>query len=561
MKRFLFFLLCIALLIGITSCDTPNNEGDPGRDTDLTEGSEEATSGVENTNTEAVDSDANTEAPVGPSYAVIHERCVYLFVGERYSLPHTVRADGGEGNPAAIEWTSSSDCVTVNNGTIFAQKEGFAIVSGGGDTECVIRVVNDNMPTITVNTNGASITSKENYVPCLVGMETDNEDLAFEKVSAGIRLRGNSTATRPKKPYRIQFDSKRNLLGLNEGAECRSWVLLAEYYDDSLIRNSTAFTFASMILTEDSSDWRYVRLELNGTDMGVYLLAEQSQIHSDRIDIEEAGEESDERESGYLFEIDASTASPDFYLQYGDYEIYNFLGDEYTITANDSKKTALYYSIKNNGLRTSQKIFAQKYLEGVFEILYYATYENTAYAFDENYNLVESDMTPREAIEAVIDIDSVARKYIHSEILCNGDEHKKSYFMYVDLSESGTGLLTFTCPWDFDTAFVHWDSVNYRETDVHYSCTRNLWYVMIMCNDWFRDYVIEVWDELYAQTNGFQSALDTIRNIQSIYQGDFQFDANKWNRREDHQEQITLTYNWLVARIAWLNENIARLSE
>lgn len=81
---------------------------------------------------------------------------------------------------------------------------------------------------------------------------------------------------------------------------------------------------------------------------------------------------------------------------------------------------------------------------------------------------------------------------------------------------------------------------------------------MMMRNDWFREYVITLWDALYAETDGYRNALNMIRDIQSIYQGDFQFDANKWNREEDHQEQITLTYRWLVDRIAWLNENIAR---
>jgi len=316
-----------------------------------------------------------------------------------------------------------------------------------------------------------------------------------------------------------------------------------------------------MILTEYSSDWRYVRLVLNGTDLGVYLLAEQSQINSNRIDIEEAGEDSEALESGYLFEIDASTNPPDFYLEYGNYEIYNFLGDRYTLKANDSGKQALFYSIKNNGMSAAQKAFAEKYLKGVFEILYRATYEGVSYTFDGNYDLVESDMSPREAIEAVIDVDSMVRKYIHSEIFCNGDEHKKSFFMYADLSTEGTGRLTFTSPWDFDTAFVHWDSVNYRETDVHYSCTRNLWYVVMLNNEWFRERVVAVWDELYAETDGYRNALDLIRSVQTIYQGDFQFDANLWNRRENHQTQITLTHRWLVDRIEWLNENIARMPQ
>lgn len=551
MKRPIFFLLCLLLLFSLIACTQSEPRGEAPTDAASEHGESTATD----------DATDQTEVTVPPesTVALIRESCIYLFVGEKYELSFTASTSEGAGDPKKIVWSTSSDCVAVECGTVRALKEGFATVSGGGASTCTVRVIADDMPVISVNTNGASITSKETYVPCLIGIKTENEALCFENASAGIRLRGNSTRALPKKPYRIKFSSKRNLLGLNEGAECKSWVLLAERYDDSFIRNSTAMTFASMIMTEYSSDWRYVRLVLNGEHKGVYLLAEQSQINPNRIDIEEAGAESAALESGYLFEIDASSKPPDFYLEYGDYTIRNFLGDRYTMTANDSKMSALFYSVKNDGLSSAQMDFAEKYMENVFKILYYATYDGIAYEFDENYNLVDSAMSPREAISAVIDIDSMVRKYIHSEILCNGDEHKKSYFMYVDLSQSGSGRLTFGCPWDFDTAFVHWDSVNYRETDVHYSCTRNLWYVVMLNNEWFRERVIETWDMLYEQYNGYRNALDTLLAIQEIYQGDFNYDARKWGRTEDHQLQISLTYQWLIDRIEWLNENIARI--
>ncbi|MBE6553264.1 MAG: hypothetical protein E7666_02865 [Ruminococcaceae bacterium] len=555
MKSILHFLLCVLLLLLLVSCNRGNT------DPIETDSVESADTGSEADSITESDTESETDpAPSVIPTAEIAETSVYLFVGEKYNLTFTTTlSETASGSYPQIPWSTSSDCVTVENGTVRAQKEGYAIVSGGGATQCVVRVLADNMPVLRIDTDGASISSKETYVPCLIDLQTENSELCFEKVGAGIRLRGNSTLSRSKKPYRIKFTEKRNVLGLNEGAECRSWVLLAERYDDSFIRNASAFTFASMILTEYSSDFCYVMLELNGEKKGVYLLAEQSQIHDERIDIEEAGEESGELRSGYLFEIDASSNPPSFYLEFGDLEIYNFLGDRYTATPNDSKRTALFYTIKNDGLTTGQTKFAEKYLNGVFQIVYSATYEGISYEFDEAFRLVPSEMTCEEAIAAVIDLDSMARKYIHSEIFCNGDEHKKSYFMYVDLSEGGSGKLIFGCPWDFDTAFVHWDSVNYRETDVHYSATRNLWYVMIMNNAWFRERVIETWDSLYAQTGGYSNALSLIRSILEVYGGDFQFDLNKWGRTEDYREQIPITYDWLVARIAWLNENIARV--
>ncbi len=563
MKSIGRILICFIFLFLFAACNRsvtdPIETDSDDVASDSTEAEYKSDNMSDSTTESTAESESESEPPAIPT-AEISESSIYLFVGEKYALNYTANFLSDETKVTdQIVWSSSSDCVTVENGTVRAKKEGYAIVSGGGASRCVVRVLADNMPVISISTDGASITSNEIYVPCLIDLETENDGLCFEKVGAEIRLRGNSTISRSKKPYRIKFKTKRNLLGLNEGAECRSWVLLAEYYDDSFIRNASALTFASMILTEYSSDFCYVMLELNGEKKGVYLLAEQSQIHEERIDIEEAGEASGELRSGYLFEIDASSKPPSFYLQYGDLEIHNFLGNKYTVKANDSNMTALFYTIKNDGLTTGQKKFAEKYMNGVFQIVYSATYEGISYEFDEGFYLVPSEMSCEEAIAAVIDLDSMARKYIHSEIFCNGDEHKKSYFMYVDLSEGGSGKLTFGCPWDFDTAFVHWNSVNYRETDVHYSATRNLWYVMMMNNEWFRERVVETWDALYEQYNGYANALDLLRDIYEIYGGDFQFDRNQWGRIEDFHEQIPITINWLTARIAWLNENIARV--
>ena len=79
-----------------------------------------------------------------------------------------------------------------------------------------------------------------------------------------------------------------------------------------MIRNTTALTLAAPIIDNYSADWRYVKLTLNGQYRGVYVLTEQSQVNKNRINIEEAGEDSKNVLSGYLFEMDASpTILPD----------------------------------------------------------------------------------------------------------------------------------------------------------------------------------------------------------------------------------------------------------
>lgn len=483
----------------------------------------------------------------------IQETCLYMFVGESYNLSYTV--EDSESTSDQIHWVSSTDCVSVHNGRVTAEKEGYAYVSANGSDKTMICILSTQMPTISINTYGESINSKELYTPCQIGLSTENDEYSFEDASAGIRLRGNSTSGQSKKPYRIQFDSKQNLLGMNGGAECKNWVLLAEAFDDSMIRNSTSLSIAAMLLKEYSSDWRYVSLEINGEYQGVYLLCEQSQINMNRIDIEEAGADSENILSGYLFEVDASAPHDEkFKIYYDEFYITDFLGNEYTRSSSEDGSRSQYIALKNDDYTEEQFAFAKKYLQNILQIIYSATYEETSYVFDENFDLVEDPSISSEtAISNVVDIDSLVRMYLLSEVMCNHDDYKKSFYFWVDFSEDGNGKLTFGCPWDFDGAIVAWNTYDYRPTDEYFAAKRNIWYVMIMNHDWFRSKVEACWQTQYQRNNAFRATIEMIAKISEHYADDFRADADLWSRGQDQMTHAMLSQVWLEERIAWLN--------
>ena len=62
-----------------------------------------------------------------------------------------------------------------------------------------------------------------------------------EEMAMKIKLRGNSTLDADKKPFKIKFDSKQSLFGLEKS---KDWVLLANYYDTSLLRNTLAYNLS-----------------------------------------------------------------------------------------------------------------------------------------------------------------------------------------------------------------------------------------------------------------------------------------------------------------------------
>ena len=83
-------------------------------------------------------------------------------------------------------------------------------------------------------------------------------------------------------------------------------MLLAEYYDQSYIRNYTAFTLASEF---DNLDFvptsHHVALIINNEFKGLYLLCEQMDEKKGRANVDEDFDVSVDKEFPFLVEMDA----------------------------------------------------------------------------------------------------------------------------------------------------------------------------------------------------------------------------------------------------------------
>lgn len=134
--------------------------------------------------------------------------------------------------------------------------------------------------------NGQAIRSKEEYVPCYVGIN-GGDSYACRWQRAGIRGRGNSTwEWYAKKPYRIKLDKKQKVLGMDKA---KSWVLLANYRDLTDMMNTYVFELGRMMGMPYTNHTRYVELLLNGEYVGVYQLTEQVQQGENRVAVSDEG--------------------------------------------------------------------------------------------------------------------------------------------------------------------------------------------------------------------------------------------------------------------------------
>ena len=117
-------------------------------------------------------------------------------------------------------------------------------------------------PDPTKNTLYYLHASKDNSVKATVNL-VDPSDSAHDIVdaSATIKGRGNHTWTLDKRPYQIKFTTAVGPLGM---ATSRTWVLLANHQDPSLLRNKISYDLANAFGLQYSPESRFVDLSING---------------------------------------------------------------------------------------------------------------------------------------------------------------------------------------------------------------------------------------------------------------------------------------------------------
>jgi hypothetical protein len=134
---------------------------------------------------------------------------------------------------------------------------------------------------------------------------------------AGYHLRGQSSATFPQRPYKVEFrdsadaDIKYPVLGMPADAD---WALIAPYYDRALIRNPFTYTLANE-MGRKAPQTRFAEVYLNYENrpiqesdyQGIYWLSETIKINKQRLDLKKL--DADDAQlpkisGGYVFKFD-----------------------------------------------------------------------------------------------------------------------------------------------------------------------------------------------------------------------------------------------------------------
>lgn len=233
---------------------------------------------------------------------------------------------------------------------------------------------------------------------------------SLEPVTGKIRGRGNSTWKWEKKPYKIKFDEKVSLLGLTEN---KDWILLANYADKSLIRNTVAYEMGRILDGITWSPTQYpVDLFVNGEYRGVYSLGEHMEVAKGRVEIDESDTEVD---TGYLIEIGGITQE--------DIDA----GVDYIHTDGRYVRHASFVSPDEEVITDEQKAFIKDY-----------------------FQKTEDAIVAGEGYEEYIDVDSFIDWILLQELTYNIDAcFRRSCYLTKDKG----GKLQMGPIWDYDLAF------------------------------------------------------------------------------------------------------------
>ena len=388
-------------------------------------------------------------------------------------------------------------------------------------------IENKGFPNIYIDTNNVGIEDKENYVSMKLSTTNCDEKYVLSEVDGGIRLRGNGTLTYDKKAYRIKMSNKMNILGLNDGAKTKSWVLIADYADQSMMRNATAYYMGNSLLNYSGnycSDYMHVNVYLNNSYNGVYLLAEQQQANANRVKVNEASSNYTGTDVGYLLELDYYANEEDYYFEIG-----NNFGDNVNGT-NLPKKA---YSIKTDIYSNDQVKFIKKYLGNVYSAFIKVVKDNKLYVLDENNDLIESPYdNAYDTLNSMIDLESVFKMYVLHEMMKNVDVGYSSFYMFVDFSKTSKyPRLTFGAPWDFD-----WSSGNVNESPYttykgEFNSTSfnhmNPWFYLLSKTSFFKQYIKKYY-RVYLDSGIFDGAIAQANYEADAFASEFAHNYERW---------------------------------
>ena len=393
---------------------------------------------------------------------------------------------------------------------------------GEGDDSHLYQLT--NLPTVSIHTeNNVEPFDKETEIPSQLTIISDDGTKLLSETGS-TRERGNFSRTFPKRPYRIKFDAKQNVL--DAPAKAKKWTLINNYGDKTLMRNLLAFHLSRILEMPYTPYGTAVDVFLNGEYKGCYQLCDQIQVNKKRVNITEMTPEDNSGEAltgGYLIEVDA----------YADQEVSWFTSDYYT--------RVTIKSPDEDEITTQQKNYIRNH-----------------------YSKMEKSW------RTYLDTDTYLRHFIVGEMSGNTDTYW-SVYMY---KQRGDDKIYTGPVWDFDLAFEN-DNRTYpinshSQWVFQYGSVEG--YMRTLTNNIINDNttkakLISIWDK--ARHNGLdeESLLAYVDDLSQQLNRSQELNFTRWPIMNEYihqnpviwgsyQAEVNNVKNYIKDRIAWIDNKL-----
>ena len=357
-----------------------------------------------------------------------------------------------------------------------------------------------------------------------------------------FEVRGNSSADKVKHPYKLKFKKSRRPFNLPED---KTWILLANYGDRSLVRTALGYDIGAGL---NGLDWTprsaFTELYVNGEYVGSYQISESIKIDKNRINID--------KKKGVVIEVDKHFKSDHVPGFYGDHEI------PYAFKDPDEKKKG---KNRDEGITDDKIAGMQSRILGFEKVLYGDDFKD-----------------PENGWTKYLDLDSAVDYYLVKEFTKenDGDFYRSNFFYTGDYSSADSPF--FMGPvWDFDRSAGSKPDVSESGTTIasptgwwlrghgspNHSTDKTHWYVQMTKDPAF----IKALEDRWAEKRGFfkDIADHGIEREAAKVGVAAKNDRARWGpdspqrlpaRASTYAGEIAFLTHWYQQRFAWMDSQL-----
>jgi hypothetical protein len=426
----------------------------------------------------------------------------------------------------------------------------------------IVTVDSTELPLILINTLGqtivpdtkieASMQIKYNGLGAFTHL-TDSANVYNGNI--GIEIRGATSAGYPQAPYNIETHTStgadNNVSLLNMPAES-DWVLLSNFNDRSLIRNSLAFNLFEK-MGNYSTRSRLCEVLVDSSYKGIYLFGEKIKRDANRVDISKL----------YTYENSGDDLTGGYILQQNYWDANNSFQSNFPPIDHPSFDVHFLYEYpKLDSITPTQKTYIASFIDSLETALYSSDFTNQTSGYRK-----------------YLDVNSFIDYFLVNELSRNNDGFKKSVFFYKDKFSNG-GKLKAGPVWDFDWAWKNLATCSiFEATDgsgwahlINDCPTDNYstgWYVRLLQDSTFANDLKCRYIQFRESFMSNASINHYIDSVGTLVQNAQERHFSKWPllgqtgpapeigvMPTTYTAELDTLKHWISKRLAWLDENM-----